>query len=191
MKATCSAEGCERHAVIKGFCRKHLYRFKKYGDPLMGQPTPGTLPKWVEAHKDYPGDDCLIWPFHRTPDGYASWNVNKRGTKVHAFMCQHKNGPKPSPRHHAAHECGNGRRGCVNPNHLSWKTPKENEGDKKRHGTVARGENHGMAILTEERAKAIRCAPGKQRDIAAQYGVAQGTVWNIKNGRTWSHIDGK
>jgi hypothetical protein len=33
-----------------------------------------------------------------------------------------------------------------------------------------------------------RCAPGKQRDIAKQFGITQANVWFIKARRTWGHV---
>lgn len=50
-------------------------------------------------------------------------------------MCQKAHGDPPSPKHDAAHSCGRGHEGCVNPNHLSWKTKKQNQADRITHGT--------------------------------------------------------
>jgi len=189
-KGKCPTPGCDKAAERRGYCRNHLYRLEKYGDPLMGNPTPGTLPQWIEAHKNHVGADCLIWPFHRSTDGYARWCINGRGKNVHATMCEHRNGPRPSPRHHAAHTCGKGSAGCVNPQHMEWKTFEENEADKVRHGTRIRGERSPNAKLTEDDVRKIRAAKGKQRDIAKRFGVGQASVWRIRHKITWGHVDG-
>jgi hypothetical protein len=55
---------------------------------------------------------------------------------AHRLMCQLAHGDPPTPDHIAAHSCGRGHEGCVNPNHLSWKTYSENELDKRVHGTT-------------------------------------------------------
>jgi len=48
-----------------------------------------------------------------------------------------RHGKPPTSKHHASHQCG--VRACVNKRHLSWKTPSENEQDKRMHGTYSRG----------------------------------------------------
>jgi len=184
----CPVPGCLKVAERKGYCRNHLYRLQKYGNPLAGNPTPGTLAQWVMCHKDHNDDECLFWPYHRTAEGYAHWTRDGVGQAVHIFMCEHRNGPRPTPQHHAAHICGKGRDGCVNPAHMMWKTPKENEADKETHGTRLRGERHAKAKLTPEQILAIRKAHGKQRDIAKQFGITQANVWFIKARRTWGHV---
>jgi hypothetical protein len=35
--------------------------------------------------------------------------------------------------YHATHSCGNGHLPCINPHHLSWKTPFQNRQDAKWH----------------------------------------------------------
>jgi hypothetical protein len=90
---------------------------------------------------------------------------------------------------HAAHSCGNSS--CCNPWHLSWKTPKENEADKKIHGTRAAGPSdvNPWARLTYEQALAIKNSRGPRRPIAEKYGVSTGTVGAIRAGRSWAHLE--
>lgn len=78
-------------------------------------------------------DECITWPFWKNRKGYGRIQVKLRHVRVHRLVCFWRHGPPPSPNHHAAHECGNAA--CCNPNHISWKTPTENEHDKARHGT--------------------------------------------------------
>ncbi len=74
--------------------------------------------------------DCLIWPFARDRGGRANW---ANGPSVCRLICELTYGPAPSVIHQAAHSCGRGDRGCVNPTHLRWATPAENAADTRRH----------------------------------------------------------
>jgi hypothetical protein len=56
-----------------------------------------------------------------------------------------------------------------------------------------RGTDRPAAKLTEEQIIEIRQAVAhgaKQVDVAAEYGVSQGLVSGIVNGRRWQHVDG-
>ena len=56
-----------------------------------------------------------------------------------------------------------------------------------------KGAARPAAKLTEEDVKQIRhdAAHGsRQADIAAAYGISQGLVSGIVNGRRWKHVDG-
>ena len=95
-----------------------------------GQPSPhrgkGRGLAWLKAHIDHQGDDCLIWPHSQNHQGYGQLGYFGKVRKAHHIMCLLVHGEAPTPRHHAAHSCGNGHKGCAHPKHLSWKTPTEN-----------------------------------------------------------------
>lgn len=86
------------------------------------------------GYRDYTGDDCALWPLRRNNFGYAEVCENRKSKRAHRVMCEWVNGPAPGNGYYAAHSCGNGHLGCVNPKHLSWKTPSENQQDMVRHG---------------------------------------------------------
>lgn len=76
---------------------------------------------WLEDHKDYPHDYCLIWPFAREGRvGRGMLGHNGKSAWAHRLMCEMVRGPAPIDKPQAAHSCGNGDQGCVNPRHLSW-----------------------------------------------------------------------
>lgn len=136
--------------------------------------------RWLLAHFDYPHKDfCLIWPFSHKGGGYAQIS---KGILVHRLMCEYRNGPPPSPEHHAAHSCGRGHDACVNPWHLNWRTPTENQ--------LERFEQHGpnpQRKLTEESAAKIRDLKGfaTADTIARMFGVSESNVRLIQSGKTW------
>lgn len=88
-------------------------------------------------------------------------------------MCKLKNGDPPTPDHEAAHSCGNGKHGCINPNHLRWATDAENMADTVDIDLVrdgASGKFIGL-VKAEEPVAAIR-APRpltRRRGIGAQH----------------------
>ena len=84
------------------------------------------------------------------------------------------------------HKCDN--RICVNPDHLFLGTQAENMKDKVRKGRQNKGESHGRRKLTETQVIAIRSATGKAKEIAAAHGISEGTVYDIKRRKSWSHL---
>jgi hypothetical protein len=39
MNQTCTVEGCEAHATVKGLCAKHYMRIRRHGDPNVVKPA--------------------------------------------------------------------------------------------------------------------------------------------------------
>lgn len=155
------------------------------GNNLKGTSTtpdnPGNSPimHWIKANIGYRGDDCLIWPFG-TRGGYGQFGRGRKQYAAHRYICELVNGPPPEG-YHAAHSCGNGHGGCVNPRHLSWKTPSENQLDRK-------DKNRRRTKLTTAAANAIRALAGKETptDIARRYGITEAAVRLIWYGKTWN-----
>ena len=107
---------------------------------------------------------------------------------VQRIICEKTSGATPTAGMQAAHSCGNGHLGCVNPSHLSWKTRTANADDKRTHGTATSGERNGGAKLTADDVQKIRSLQGKltQREIAALFGVGQSTISMVHSGAIWS-----
>lgn len=137
--------------------------------------------RWIRAHLDYPHDwCCLIWPFASKGGGYVS--VGGERILVHRLVCEHRNGPAPTPEHHAAHSCGRGHDGCVNQWHLNWRTPAENQ--------LERYEQRGIEPrrkITLEQAQEIRGLQGLDcaDNVAARFGISESNVRLIWAGKTW------
>lgn len=189
---TCSVSGCDRPARARGLCHNHYYHLRTHGDPLKAAPPrESEALKWLGAHVGH-GDTeaCLMWPFGATGQGRPSIRIDG-GTRIaHREMCRLAHGEPPTPEHQAAHSCGRGGDGCLNPNHLRWATAAENEADKLLHGTSNRGERHGMAKLTEDAARQIKALKGvvTQRGTAKMFGISRGAVSDIWTGRTWEWL---
>jgi hypothetical protein len=147
----------------------------------------GNAYKWLVKHQDYPDKDwCLVWPFARDKHGRGMLGYLGRSYWAHRFMCQLVNGDPLTAEHTAAHTCGNGHGGCVNPHHLAWKTQAENLEDCREHGTIVRHHGGNVRRLMPEEIAAIKGARGfqTQGQLAAKYGVSEGTISDIWHGRT-------
>lgn len=182
----CQIPDCGNKHFGRGWCEKHYRRWYTKGDPnktlraAKGEPEQ-YLHEVVFA---YEGDDCMPWPFAKTSRGYGNLFLDGRNNVVPRLVCEYVNGPPPTPVHEAAHSCGKGHEGCVTKRHLSWKTPKENQGDRAAHGTAVSGEKHGNAKLTDEQVRRIRTLGGKEthKDIACRFNVSRPYITRILNG---------
>ncbi|WGG61875.1 HNH endonuclease [Brucella intermedia] len=189
--STCSVAGCLNLTRTKGLCLAHYKKLLKYGDPNINKTArQGELRKWVEDNVNYSGEDCLRWPFHYGPTGYGSVSIDGQKEYAHRYMCSIVNGPAPSNIYEAAHSCGNGHLGCLNPTHLRWATRSENIEDKIEHGTSQHGENNAKAKLTEADVRTIRrmLPSHSNKEIAELYGVTNSAIWHIRIGSTWSWL---
>lgn len=88
-----------------------------------------------------------------------------RGPKPDGMECRHDNGI-----------CDDDRA-----ENLLWGTPAENAADKRRHGTIAKGERHGRATMTDQQIEAILGMKGTatQQQVADQFGCSRGYVGQL------------
>jgi hypothetical protein len=151
----------------------------------------GSLLEFAAKASHYKGDDCLTWPFRSVTGGYGTLNVSGKKIPAHRYVCMLAHGDPPSPDLHAAHTCGKGAAGCVNPRHLEWKTVGENALDKITHGTQPRGCGIATAKLTEDDVREIRLLLGTltQREIAKRFGVGQSSINELASGKTWGWVE--
>lgn len=184
---TCCIDGCDKLASRRGWCRGHYDRHRKYGDPLAGKPTPGFATAFISAAATSSTDECIEWPYFRTPDGYGQLSIGGHTTKTHRAVLLLVAGPPPQPGMDAAHTpliCHN--RACVNPRHLRWATKVDQSNDMVIDGTR---ENQRQTKLTEADVRQIRGDGRVAREIAADHGISAGYVSQIKHRITWAHLD--
>lgn len=188
----CSIEECDKAAFSKGWCNAHYKRWRKHGDPLGGGTPKGALLEYLnKVVLQYAGEDCLMWPYARTRDGYGQIMIEGKMCYVHRLACTHLHGAPPTASHEAAHLCGKGNLGCVNATHLMWSTRQENEAHKMQHGAVRSGESHSNSKLTDDQVRQIRALRGTilQKDIASMFDVTPSAVCHIQAGRRWKIPD--
>lgn len=142
-------------------------------------------------HERRDGSACWEWQRARNRKGYGHM---RWGGKVHgAHRLAYEAFVGPVEDLHVLHCCDNPR--CVNPDHLFLGTHADNMADKMAKGRARGGrlcgEAHSQAKLTEADVIEIRSrlALGHtQHAIAADLGVSQKLVSQIKLGRCWGHV---
>lgn len=187
----CKVDGCDKQAIARGWCRHHYDKWKRPRKSEADRSAEFRLNYLSDTVMSYEGRDCLIWPFGRDGKGYGRLSIKGRSYIVSRMVCREVHGEPPTPQHEAAHSCGKGHEGCVNPHHLSWKTRLENKADSIAHGTHVRGHKHRLAKLTEDKVRLIRSEitrGQKQSVIAQKYGVSRGTISDVSSGRHWGWL---
>lgn len=168
----------ETRLKLSTFLNKRLRTSRK--------PIPAKVYLWDELAYTST-EECITWPYRYTKGRPQVKLGKKYYLNVCRLLCEGLHGPAPTDEHHAAHSCGNGHLGCVNPQHLSWKTPKENSQDRYLHGTDQANERNPMAKLTMEKAEEIRARSlgTSTLDLAKEFGVSKSTIGKIVAGKAW------
>lgn len=100
-----------------------------------------------------------------------------------AFVCPRQEGQ------HCCHCDGNGANNVLE--NLRWDTPSSNNQDKIAHGTIARGESHGMNKYSEEQVRKVKLLLTEgynATEIEGLAGVHRVTVAAIRSGRQWKYL---
>jgi HNH endonuclease len=145
---------------------------------MAGKPRMPEVERFMsKVNKEASG--CWLWAAYRMKNGYGLFRTPQRNELAHRAAYRLFNGALDS--RDVMHACDNPS--CVNPEHLSLGTRKENMQDAKRKMRMRVGETHGRAKLTNEQIKFARMAPGLQREVAALLGVSQGHISCIRGGK--------
>jgi hypothetical protein len=132
-----------------------------------------------------PGDECVLVPV--TAKKYAKLSYEGGRITAHRYICMKAHGDPVGARRFAAHSCG--QSWCVNPKHLRWATPKENNDDKIAHGTLVFGEDNYNAKLKMRDVIRIReMKDADPRKIATVFGVSPRTIRDVLEGKTWKQV---
>lgn len=185
-KRSCSIDGCKR------FTRRHR-GYTPY--VLCDVHLNAWRDRWIQdiALKSTDFETCLVWPFSRNNRGYGHLRIDRHNMLASRYICMLFYGPPPTPNHQAAHSCGRGNKGCVNPLHLRWATPKENNDDKKLHGThIGKRTKLGLSFIDDDAVRRIRrlkTEGASDNAIAKQFNILPVVVENILNGYWWGWVE--
>jgi hypothetical protein len=143
-------------------------------------------------HYSDPGENgCINFTGARSRFGHGELGFKGKKYRAHRLSYETHIGTIPDGLV-VCHRCDNPA--CINPKHLFLGTQADNLADARQKGRMKtpnpRGERHGLSKLTSSDIIKIRADRRPQRAIAADYGVAQSTIKNIKIGRTWGHVEG-
>lgn len=133
-------------------------------------------------------EECWGWLGTLNHNGYGLFGAAGTQVLAHRFAYDLASGDQPGVRC-VLHRCDNPP--CVNPDHLFLGTRADNMRDMRHKNRGAKGSRTGGAKLTEPAVAAARerWSRGElQADLAAEFGVTQGTMSVALNGRTWRHV---
>jgi hypothetical protein len=139
-------------------------------------------------------DGC--WAFTGSLNGWGYGKMRWEGKHYGAHRVSWEFHREPIPKGLCVlHHCD--RPWCVNPDHLFCGTDQDNVADmiaKGRADYNRRGERQGGARLTEAQVREIRALLAKgslyRWQIAKRFGVCEGTISDIKLGKTWAWLAG-
>lgn len=177
----CAVETCERKSRSGNYCARHYWRFKQHGDPLAGGTFFGEPMAFVMSAVESDTDECIEWPYRLSaPNGYGKFRYKGKDRGAHRVVLSITTGVNiETAGLQAAHgSCHN--RKCINPKHLSWKTPKQNTADRRRDGTYQNGDKNPNAKLTNAQTASIASDPRPAKVIAAAYGIDTSSIYKIR-----------
>ncbi len=126
---------------------------------------------------------CWEWTGAKALQGYGVIRVQVGGKskllRVPRIMCEAVHGPCPEGKDRVLHSCDNPP--CANPDHLRWGTAQENIQDAIQRGRLA-------SKLDPDRVRSIRQDPRNHQLIAADYGVSDALIDQVKSGKAWGHV---
>ena len=147
---------------------------------------------WHKVEKST-SDKCWEYQASTNIDGYGKFTLNCIDIAAHRFSWQELHGKIPDGMC-ILHKCDNPP--CVNPSHLYLGTPANNFADMvsrtyKPKILGLKGELNPSAKLTTDEVMSIKILLSygvRLTAIARSYNRGIGTIFDIKHGRTWSHI---
>lgn len=141
------------------------------------------------------GGGCWLWTGAKGPFGHGSFCVdveNHTKTTAHRYAWILLRGPVDENLF-VCHDCPDGDNPtCVRPDHMFLGTQGDNMRDAAKKGKMTHlGETNNAAKLTDEQVIAIRKLHSQGRtqvSLAEEFGVWQGTIWQIIRGNHWKHL---
>ncbi len=146
---------------------------------------------WGSVTRGAP-DECWPWQRGKFENGYGLIGMKSTPLGAHRVSYCLSRGVSLSSIAGLTvrHSCHNPS--CVNPEHLSVGTPKQNREDMTSAGRSARGTKQHLAKLTEAEVQAAReiyAAGGISiRKLAKRFCVSFTPMQNLLVGKTWRHV---
>jgi len=111
-----------------------------------------------------------------------------RSRYVHRLVLEAFVGPSPSGME-CRHRDGDRQHNVLS--NLAWGTCGDQVDDRRRHGTLERGEAHHASKLTEQQVREIRRTRGTVTETAwaDRLGVNPGAIYDARSGRNWKWVE--
>lgn len=129
----------------------------------------------VRGYLLFPKPECIVWDGAINKTGYAVIRWNRHPMLASRVIWAMMRGPIPDGMH-ILHHCDNPP--CINPRHLFMGTHADNMRDM-----IAKGRKHTK--ITSQEAAIIRESDKSNQALAAQYGLKERQIRNIKSGASW------
>lgn len=130
---------------------------------------------------------CWIWIGTKDTGGYGMISHKSKYQKAHRVSFAAFKGSIP-PGLHVLHRCDTPA--CINPAHLRAGTVKENMIEREARGRRdVKGEQVGTSKLTEQQVAEIKRSALGLKALGEQYGVEAQTIWRIRTGKSWAHVN--
>lgn len=186
---------CDRDSFAKGMCLMHYKRVWRYGDiEAVKRSANGRSLEYrlKRIGWDVTNSGCWEWRGTRVGKdyerGYGQVSYGGTGLVVSRVSYELWVGPIPDG-FLICHRCDNPP--CLNPEHLFAGTVQDNSDDMLAKGRLVRerGENASNVKLTEIQAQYILDnAHISASELAKVFGVHGSTIYNVRKGKTWSHL---
>jgi hypothetical protein len=144
---------------------------------------------WTYVNKT---ETCWLWMGSRTSeDGYGQYEFTG-GVRVlaHIYSYEQVYGPVPKGKI-LLHSCDS--QPCINPDHLSPGSYRDNTQDALSKGRMAFGERVGCSKLTDKDVLNIRTlykGGWTQKRIAPFYNISAHQIGRVVSGKNWGHVTG-
>lgn len=134
-------------------------------------------------------DGCWFFKGFKDRKGYGLIRSGNKLRFAHRVAWETANGPVQDDLL-VCHRCDVPR--CCNPSHLFLGTHVDNMRDKSEKGRQAKGEQNGLAKLTESDIRTIRDLHENRGvsayKIAKAFGMGRSAILSIVNRETWKHV---
>lgn len=131
-------------------------------------------------------DQCWPWLGETDRNGYGVFTYHGVRKPAHEMALSFSIGEKRLPDHDTCHSCDNPP--CVNPAHLRFDTRASNVRDMLERGGHDRGQKLTAADVVRLRER--RAMGARQKDLADEFGITNGSVSMIVRGLHWRHAGG-
>lgn len=126
----------------------------------------------------------------KSKGGYLLMKFSHDGVKslktVHRVVLEAWAGPCPAG-HEACHFDGDRTNNAAS--NLRWDTRRNNNEDKRRHGTTMRGERNPGSRLTVDCVRDIILSSDSNHDAATRHGVTKKHIGRIRRREQWGWVD--